>query len=125
FPVTSWAYNQKVTPPPYDLSRAKTLLADAGWTPDALGELGRTRPRFRFTLMTNQGNKVRALCAEVIQQQLKKIGITVDVRIIEWSTFIRDYLDKKNFEAVVMGWQVGRDPDGYSMWHSSQQKEGQ
>ena len=32
---------------------------------------------------------------------------------------------KKNFEAIVLGWQLGRDPDNYAMWHSSQQKEGQ
>ena len=80
---------------------------------------------FAFTLMTNQGNKVRELCAEVIQQQLKKAGIDVTIRIMEWSTFIHEYIDKKNFEAIVMGWQLGRDPDNYAMWHSSQQKEGQ
>ena len=44
---------------------------------------------------------------------------------MEWFTFIHEYIDKKNFEAIVMGWQLGRDPDNYAMWHSSQQKEGQ
>src|SRR5207244_8481081 len=90
-----------------------------------MGRLMKDGVPFSFTLMTNQGNKVRQLCSEVIQQQLKKIGIDVTVRIIEWSTFIHQYIDKKNFEAIVMGWQLGRDPDNYMMWHSSQQKEGQ
>src|SRR5581483_11939607 len=80
---------------------------------------------FAFTLLTNQGNKVRQLSSEVIQQQLSKIGIDVTVRIIEWSTLIHQFIDKKNFDALVMGWQLGRDPDNYMMWHSSQQKEGE
>lgn len=125
FPVTSWAYNPKVPAPTFDPQKAKALLADAGWTPDRSGRLMKNGIPFEFTLMTNQGNKVRELCAQVIQQQLAKVGITVHIRIIEWSTFIREYLDKKNFQAVVMGWQLGRDPDNYAMWHSSQQKEGQ
>ncbi len=125
FPVTSWAYNTAVEPLPYDPVKAKALLAECGWKPDSNGHLMKGGKPFSFTLMTNQGNKVRQLCSEVIQQQLKKIGIDVTVRIIEWSTFIHQYIDKKNFEAIVMGWQLGRDPDNYMMWHSSQQKEGQ
>jgi peptide/nickel transport system substrate-binding protein len=125
YPPTFWAYNPNVPPPPYDLEKAKALLAECGWKPDASGRLMKGGKRFAFTLMTNQGNKVRALCAEVIQQQLRKVGIDVTIRIMEWSTFVHDFLDKKNFEAIVMGWQLGRDADNYAMWHSSQQKEGQ
>ena len=125
FPITSWAYNAEVKPVPYDPDRARALLAECGWKPVPSGQLMKDGKPFAFTLMTNQGNKVRELCAEVIQQQLKKVGIDVTVRIMEWSTLIHEYIDKKNFEALVMVWQLGRDPDNYAMWHSSQQKEGQ
>lgn len=125
FPVSSWAYNSAMKPVPYDLEKAKALLAESGWKPNAAGKLMKDGKPFAFTLMTNQGNKVRELCAVVIQEQLKKVGIDVTIRIMEWSTFIHQYIDKKNFEAIVMGWQLGRDPDNYAMWHSSQQKEGQ
>jgi peptide/nickel transport system substrate-binding protein len=125
FPVTSWAYNSAVQPMPYDPEKAKALFAECGWKADGSGRLMKDGKPFAFTLMTNQGNKTRELCAQVIQQQLKKLGIDVTIRIMEWSTFIHEYIDKKNFEAVVLGWQLGRDPDNYSMWHSSQQKEGQ
>jgi peptide/nickel transport system substrate-binding protein len=125
FPVTSWAYNSAVQPMPYDPMRAKALFPVCGWKQDSNGRLRKGGKPFSFTLMTNQGNKVRELCAEVIQEQLKKIGIDVTIRIMEWSTFIHQYIDKKNFDALVMGWQLGRDPDNYAMWHSSQQKEGE
>jgi peptide/nickel transport system substrate-binding protein len=125
FPVTSWAYNSDVKPFPYGPAKADALFAECGWKKDASGRLMKDGKPFAFTLMTNQGNKVRELCAEVIQQQLKKAGVDVTIRILEWSTFIHQYIDKKNFEAVVLGWQLGLDPDNYAMWHSSQQKEGQ
>lgn len=125
FPVSSWAYNSDVKPMPFDLNKARALFAECGWKPDASGKLMKDGKPFSFTLMTNQGNKVRELCAVVIQEQLKKVGIDVTIRIMEWSTFVHQYIDKKNFEAIVMGWQLGRDPDNYAMWHSSQQKEGQ
>ncbi len=124
FPLTSWAYNHDVESPAYDPSKAKELLAEAGWKPGADGLLMKDGKPFKFTLMTNQGNKVRGLCSEVIQQQLAKIGITVELRSIEWSTFIHQYIDKRNFDAIVLGWQLGREPDNYAMWHSSEQQEG-
>ncbi len=80
---------------------------------------------FSFTLMTNQGNKMRELCATIIQSNLKQVGIQVKIRILEWASFIHQYIDKKNFDAVILGWSLSRDPDQYSIWHSSQIKEGQ
>lgn len=125
YAIRSWAYNQRVEPWPYDPERARRLLKEAGWSTGADGRLVKDSRPFAFTLMTNQGNKIRALCAEVIQQQLKRLGISVEVRIIEWSTFLREYIDKKSFDAVVMGWNTGLDPDNFSIWHSSQQGPGQ
>ncbi len=125
YAIRSWAYNNEVEPLPYDPQEAKRLLKVAGWDTGTDGHLQKNGRPFRFTLMTNQGNKVRALCAEVIQRQLAAIGIAVDVRIIEWSTFLREYVDKKNFEAIVMGWSTGLDPDNFGIWHSSQHKPGQ
>ena len=93
--------------------------------PDAKGHLYKDGKPFAFTLITNQGNKVRELCVEIIQQQLAALGIDVQVRVIEWSTFLKEYVDKKNFDAVVLGWSTGRDPDHYGIWHSSQQGPGQ
>ena len=43
FPLTSWAYNHDVPPPNYDPEKAKALLAEAGWKPDAGGTAGQKR----------------------------------------------------------------------------------
>jgi peptide/nickel transport system substrate-binding protein len=43
----------------------------------------------------------------------------VDVRVIEWASLLKEYLKKKRFEAIVLGWGIGTDPDQYNIWHSS------
>lgn len=133
FPPTSWAFNPEVVDYEYDLQKAKKLLEECGWIDydndgwienKNLSTLNQQPPKFEFTIMTNQGNKLRALTAEIIQSQLKKIGIKVNIRIIEWSTFIHQFIDKRNFDAVILGWSLSRDPDQYSIWHSEQSKPG-
>lgn len=126
YPPTSWAYNPEVKSPVYNPALAVQMLSEEGWA-DHNGDkwLDKEGQSFQFTIITNQGNKIRALAAEVIQSQLAQVGIKVDIRILEWSTFLHSYVDKKNFDAVILGWTLSRDPDNFSIWHSSQQKEGQ
>lgn len=124
FPPESWAYNPDVQSIPYDIEMAKRRLKEAGWSDtDKDGILDKDGKKFEFMLMTNQGNKPRELVTQVIQQQLQKIGIKVEVRIIAWTAFINEYVDKKKFDAVVLGWSLSRDPDCYDIWHSSKTKE--
>ncbi len=126
FPKQSWAYNPNVRRYEYNPNKAKKLLEECGWKDtDADGLLDRDGNNFEFTLMTNQGNKKRELSATMIQSNLKKIGIKVNIRIIEWSAFINEYIHNKRFEALIIGWSLSRDPDCYSIWHSSQIDKGQ
>ncbi len=122
----SWAYNPEVKDFAYDLDQSRALLKAAGWKDsDQDGWLDKDHKPFAFTIITNQGNKTRALCAEIIQQQLKKIGIKIDIRVIEWSTFIKDFINNRNYDATILGWALSPDPDQYGIWHSSQMKNGQ
>jgi peptide/nickel transport system substrate-binding protein len=126
YPKESWAYDPTIHPPPYDVEQAKRWLAEAGWVDrDRDGWLDREGQPFRFTLITNQGNEVRRQVAELVQQQLKAVGIEVRLRIIEWSTFVHEFIDKRRFEAVLLGWSLSRDPDLYDLFHSSKTREGE
>ena len=126
FLPSSWAYDPNVKDFEYDPNLAKQILEELGWK-DTTGDglLDKNGSKFEFTLMTNQGNKMRALTAEILQDQLKKVGIKMNIRIIEWSTFIKNFIDKRNFEAIILGWSLSPDPDIYNIWHSSQKKDGQ
>jgi len=44
---------------------------------------------------------------------------------VEWAAFIKEFVDKGRFEAVLLGWGVGQDPDVYDIWHSSKTKPGE
>jgi peptide/nickel transport system substrate-binding protein len=118
-PGTVW-HNDEVHDLEYDPDKARALLADAGWKDtDGDGVLDKDGARFEFKILTNQGNAPRLSAATVIQYRLGKIGVKADVRVIEWAAFLKDFVDKRNFDAVLMGWSLDLDPDQYIIWHSS------
>ncbi|MFH1857969.1 MAG: peptide-binding protein [Candidatus Omnitrophota bacterium] len=126
FVPESWAYNPGVKALPYDPEGAKRLLAEAGWKDtDGDGWLDRDGETFEFTLLTNQGNEQRKMIAELVQQKWQKLGIRVKIRVLEWSAFLSEFIDKKRFEAFILGWSLSRDPDLYDIWHSSKTREGE
>lgn len=126
FPNRSWAYNSEVRPYPYDPEKARKMLESIGWKDtNNDGYLEKNGRKFEFTILTNQGNKERELAATIIQEQLKKIGVKVNVRILEWSTLIHHYVDKKSFDAILLGWNMTPDPDCFDIWFSEKTKEGE
>jgi peptide/nickel transport system substrate-binding protein len=76
-------------------------------------------------MITNQGNEERLKVAQIIQRRLKDIGIKVKIKVVEWSVFLTEYIDKRNFETVLLGWSLPREPDNYDIFHSSKTGEGQ
>jgi len=116
----TWAYNPNVRRYPHDPARARALLAEAGWKDtDGDGLLDKDGKPFTFEILTNQGNDERKKVAELIQSSLKEIGVGVEIRVIEWASFLKEYIKKRRFDAIVLGWGIGIDPDQYEVWHSS------
>ena len=118
-------YDQGIKPLAYDPDGALKLLEEAGWKRNRDGWLERDGKRFRFTLITNNGNDIRRDIMAVAQDGWKKIGIDVNVDMLEWSVFIGKYIDQGDFDACVLGWSMGIDPDLYQIWHSSQSNPNQ
>jgi peptide/nickel transport system substrate-binding protein len=126
FVPESWAYNKQLKPVEYNPRKAKEMLAEAGWNDsDGDGLLDKDGEIFEFTILTNQGNDLRRRAAEIIQHQLGAIGIRVKIKVVEWSVFLTEFVNKKRFEAVLMGWGLSRDPDCFDIWHSSKTDEGE
>lgn len=120
----TWPYNPEVKKYGYDPEKARQLLKEAGWEDtDGDGILDKDGRPFKFTIRTNMGNSLRKNTATIIQWRLAKIGIKAEIEAIEWSTFVNEFIDKRRFEAVLLGWSIGLDPDQYDIWHSSKTKE--
>ncbi|HOI74599.1 MAG TPA: peptide-binding protein [Syntrophales bacterium] len=116
----TWAYNPYVRKYPYNPQKARELLAEAGWRDtDGDGVLDRDGKPFTFEILSNQGNEVRGKCAEIIQRRLAEVGIHVKIRVVEWAAFVNDFINKRKFDATILGWTIPLDPDIYDVWHSS------
>jgi len=118
-PGTIW-YTDNVSKYDYNIEKAKVLLKEAGFEDkNGDGILEKDGKPFSITISTNQGNTTRSAIAEILQHSWKKLGIKVEIRILEWATFITEYIDKRNFEVVILGWTIPMEPDPYDVWHSS------
>ena len=116
----TWPYNPNVKRYPHDMAKARQLLAEAGWKDtDGDGILDKDGKPFAFELLTNQGNEERKKIAEITQASLRELGIAVDVRVLEWAAFLKEYIKKRRFEVIILGWGIGQDPDQYDVWHST------
>ncbi|MCK5826095.1 MAG: peptide-binding protein [Desulfuromusa sp.] len=116
----TWVYNDNVPKYGYNPEKARQLLAEAGWQDrDDDGILDKDGKKLAFTIVTNQGNDLRSKTGEIIQRRFKEVGIEVKLRIIEWATFLKEFINPGNFDATILGWTGGPEPDQYNIWHSS------
>ncbi len=101
-------------------SKSEELLAEAGWSRGADGYLERNGQRLSLTLTTNTGSTVRLQSSQIIQEQLKKVGIEMKINLLEPTTF-NDYLVNKRFQLALLGFICGINPDDqYFYWHSGE-----
>ncbi|MBI2094967.1 MAG: peptide-binding protein [Candidatus Omnitrophica bacterium] len=116
----TWACNPEVQPTVFDPEKAGLILREAGWRDsDGDGVLEKEGKKFSFSILTNQGNETRKMSCEIIQKSLREIGIEVQIHVVEWGTFLKEFIDKKRFEAALLAWQLPEDPDPYDIFHSS------
>jgi peptide/nickel transport system substrate-binding protein len=103
-PPNHWAYTNDVAYYDYNPQRAKQLLEDAGYKPGPDGI------RFHLTMKTSNDGGAREL-AMTLQQQLRTIGIALDVRSFEFATFYSD-ISHGSFGMYSLRWIGGNeDPD--------------
>lgn len=112
-------YDHSIRPLPYDPQKALLLLKEAGWIKDKRGWLRKDGKKFHFTLITNNGNDIRKAILAIAQESWKKIGIDVTTELLEWSVLLKR-INQHDFDAVVLGWSMGIEPDLYQIFHSSQ-----
>ncbi len=113
-------YNPGIKPLPYDPEAALELLEEAGWKRNAQGRLEKDGKPLQFTLITNSGNDIRKAILAIAQDAWRQLGVDVRTDLLEWSVFIQERVDRADFDALVLGWSMGIEPDLFQIWHSSQ-----
>ena len=122
-------FNKDVKPLGYDLEKAKQLLEQAGWIADAQdGWRYKTvkgqKTRFSFTLSIPQGTETSVKIANFFQDDLRKIGVEMKTRTIEWATYMQQ-IRQHEFEANIAAWGTGTDPDTqWNLWRTEEYKTG-
>lgn len=120
FFVDSPQYNKKLKYHPYDPEKAKNLLKEAGWVDsDGDGLLDKNGKTFSFTFLYPASSKFSERLSTILKEDLKKIGIEMDIQRLEWAAFL-GRIREKDFEATSLGWSTSFEGDPYQIWHSSQ-----
>jgi peptide/nickel transport system substrate-binding protein len=110
-PPQSWAYNGEVSYYNFDPARARQILDTAGYP-------AKDGVRFHLTMKTSTEESSR-LMAAIFQQQLRDVGIVLDIRSFESATFFADVL-RGEFQVYSLRWIGGnQDPDIFDFIFSS------
>lgn len=126
---TAPMFNPEVKAIEYDLARAAEELEAAGWKlSDDDGfrykDVNGASVKFEFTLNIPQGSSSGPRVAAIYGEDLKKIGVSMKTRVLEWVAF-QEQSGKHEFEAQIAGWGTGTDPDtNWNLWHSTEYAEG-
>lgn len=113
---TTLADTARFRPLRADPARARQILEARGWRDtDGDGIREKDGKPLRFTLETNSGNQRRADVAQIVQRQLRAVGVDMQLRTLEFNTFNARLLEKQ-FQAALGSWGVQLTPDLAVSW---------
>lgn len=120
-PANKFWFNEKLKPHSYDTASALRRLQQDGFHMDGGVLRDKNGNAVEFSIMTNAGNPAREQMATMIQEDLKKIGIKVNVVILDFAAIIERITQKFNYEACLLGgFNADLDPNSQmNVWVSS------
>ena len=107
--MSSQYFNANLPTRVADPARARQLLDQAGWAPGPDGIRVKNGTRFEFTILNRAGATDRIAVAQVIQAELKAVGVNVTFETLESAAWTERWRSGR-WEAVVSGWFLPADP---------------
>lgn len=134
-PVLDWLGNASSSVrAPLDVERARSMLDKAGWTlpegatvrvkttKDSKGRVTATTT-LKLTLVTADREDLRAV-GEAVAQAWTGIGVETTLDAVPATRLQKDILRTHSYDALLYGQLLGREPDPFAFWHSSQAVDG-
>jgi peptide/nickel transport system substrate-binding protein len=121
FGHSSRQHDASLLPYRYDLEKAKALLKAAGYE-DRNGDgvlEDKTGQIFEFKLTYLESNEDTKRMVLLLKDLYARAGVKLIPFPQEWPVMLEN-LDKKDFEAITLGWTSGIETDLFQMFHSSQ-----
>jgi peptide/nickel transport system substrate-binding protein len=120
-PANKFWFNQRLTAESYAPAAALKRLEADGFSLHNGSLRDRDGNAVEFSIVTNAGNKYRERMAVMIQEDLGKVGVKVNVVTLDFPSLIERFAQKFNYEAAILGFQnVDLDPNGQmNIWLSS------
>ncbi|MCA0353454.1 MAG: peptide ABC transporter substrate-binding protein [Chloroflexi bacterium] len=117
-PADHWAYppnGEGLEAYEYDVEKAKALLAEAGWTAGADGILEKDGTKLTVQFFTTENNQTRASVAQLIQEDLKAVGIDVQLNFVPATDVLfkngeEGILSGRRFDLGLYAWVSGPEP---------------
>jgi len=107
----SWAFTDSVMKYPYDTTRARALLEEAGWRDgDGDGVRERAGTPLRFTLITQAGFAIRESISQAVQRQWRDVGVDMKIQLVDGTSISSLWFDGK-FDAMLHWWHMPSDPE--------------
>jgi peptide/nickel transport system substrate-binding protein len=125
FSPRSPQHDPALEPIRYDLERARELLREAGFedrSGDGVLQGPDGRP-FEFEMTFFQDNEDTRRMVLFLRDLYARAGIIMRPRPTEWSVMLEN-IQRKDFDAITLGWTSGVEIDIFQMFHSSQTLEG-
>jgi peptide/nickel transport system substrate-binding protein len=102
FPPEHWAGNSKLIPHQFDPNRSRQLLSEIGYS---------VENPLHLTYKTSS-DPFRIRLATILQSQLSRVGIEIEIKSYDWGTFFGD-IKAGNFQLYSLSWVGVRTPDAF------------
>jgi peptide/nickel transport system substrate-binding protein len=102
-PANKLWFKQGLAPEPFNLADAQKRLSADGFRLDGSTLRDRSGNAVEFSLITNAGSKTRERMAAMIQQDLAKLGMKINVVTLDFPSLIERITRNLNYEACLLG----------------------
>ncbi len=115
-------YNSEIKKYDHDIVGANTILSQAGWIDQDNDDIReKEENELSFDLVVpDEGQFIRV--AEELSDQWEEIGVKLNVIKSEGGDLEENYISNRDYDILLIGENLGSDPDPYSYWHSSQKE---